>query len=306
MALIFDIERFSAKDGPGIRTVVFFKGCNMRCVWCHNPEGIHTAPELIFSARSCIACGRCAGVCPTGANSMSGGLHRFEPEKCVQCLACAGVCFAGALKKVGTEMTVDDVMREVEQDALLYRKSGGGVTLTGGEAMLQADFVRELLRRCRDSGISTALETNLNVPWERYEQILPLTDFLFVDVKHADGEKHREWTGVGNERILANFHKLAASGHAFAVRTPVIPGFNDTEADIETIAKLVSGAKNLRYYELLTYNPLGGSKGELAHPPEIRSFAVPARESMRRLAQTAASVCDCIRLDGNRIGKNDG
>lgn len=302
MALIFDIERFATKDGPGVRTAVFFKGCNMRCLWCHNPEGIHTGQELIYNAQSCIACGRCAGVCPSGANSMLNGLHLFTADRCIQCFACTNTCFSGALKKVGTEMSVDDVMREVMKDVPLYKKTGGGITLTGGEPMLQHDFVKELLGRCRDLEISTAMESNLSLPWEKYEEVLPVIDFLFVDIKHTCKEKHLQWTGINNDRILENFRRLVKSKRPYAVRTPVIPGFNDNIADIEAIAKLVSEAENLLYHELLTYNPLGKSKGELVNPPDIKTFATHQRESMRHLAEVANKITGRTRLDGNRVG----
>jgi glycyl-radical enzyme activating protein len=306
VALVFDIERFSTKDGPGVRTAVFFKGCNMRCLWCHNPEGIHVVPDLNYKARHCIACGRCAGACPNGAHRMSGGGHLFDQSKCSLCFACTKVCYTGALTQVGTDMTADEVMQEVVQDLTVYRKSGGGITLTGGEPMRQSDFAVELLSRCRALSVSTAIETNLYVPWEEYEKIIPFTNLFFVDLKHLDGDKHRKWTGVGNERILDNFCRLRASGAPFVLRTAVIPQFNDDEETVRTIALRAAGAENMRYFELLTYNPLGKTKEGIVRPPEIEYFAAPARKRMLQLAEAAAGCSVPTRLDGKGIGEVHG
>ena len=278
----------------------------MRCLWCHNPESIHPEPELLYRPRNCISCGHCVNVCKSGAHRMQDELHIFDPVKCTQCFACADVCFSGAMTKVGQDRSVDEVLLEVEQDMEVYRRSGGGVTLSGGEAMLQSDSVREILIRCKAQGISTAVETNLSVSWKTYEAILPYTDILFFDIKHADDKKHRQWTGAGNAGIKENLRKVQESGVSFAVRTPVIPGFNDDEESIRTIAELIFGSEHLLYYELLTYNPLGNAKGILVHPPEILSFPVPSREQMQRLTNVAAEYPICVRLDGLKIGENDG
>lgn len=229
--IVTEIERFSLRDGPGIRTTVFLKGCNMRCKWCHNPETLQVAPQL---------------------------LH--YPEKCLGCGACADQCFSGALVLSGKEMDTEEVMAEILQDLPYYRNSGGGVTLSGGEVTCQPDFALELLRACRRQGIPTALETNLLAPWAVYEKLLPELDLLMFDVKVYDEEKHKKWTGVSNRAILENARK-AAESLPYLVRTPVIPGVNDTAEEIGAIAGFVhSLGGDLQYYELLRFNPLGEGK----------------------------------------------
>ena len=302
--LIFDIERFSTKDGPGIRTVVFFKGCNMSCLWCHNPEGIHGAPELLCRPEMCIACESCAAVCPEGLHSFGKGGHVFYQERCNQCLQCTQVCFSGALRRCGREMTVEQVMEQILPDKPLYDRTGGGVTLSGGEVMVQGDFAARLAAACAGRGIRCAIETNLSLPWSRYEQILPFVDMVFADIKHPDSQAHRQWTGIGNEEILSNLERLDSSGVRYAIRTPVIPGVNDTEQAIGQVARRLAGKRNLAYYELLKYNPLGGSKGLPVHPPEQKRFPVPTRELMGRLAASASEYVP-TRIEGSRYTSDD-
>lgn len=297
--LLFDVERFSTKDGPGIRTVVFFKGCNMNCLWCHNPEGIHSGPELLCRPELCIGCGSCAEVCPTGAHTFSGNSHGFDTSKCRQCLKCADVCFSGAVKACGRTMSADELMEEILRDRLIYEKSGGGVTLTGGEVMMQHEFAAELARRCAENGIATAIETNLSLPWSRYEPVLKSLNMVFADIKHVDSTLHREWTGIGNETILENLRRLDRSGLPYVIRTPIVPGFNDNEETVSAIARILRDMKKLEYYELLTYNPLGASKGKLINPPALRSYPIPKKAEMRELAAAAAGFVP-TRLDGSR------
>lgn len=297
--LVFDVERFSTKDGPGIRTVVFFKGCNMNCLWCHNPEGIHSKPELLCRPELCIGCGSCAEVCTTGAHAFSENGHSFDASKCRQCLRCADVCFSEAVKACGRTVSVDELMEEILRDKLIYEKSGGGVTLTGGEVMMQHEFAAVLARTCRENGIAATIETNLSLPWSRYEHVLRFLNMVFADIKHIDSGQHREWTGIGNETILENLRRLDSSGLPYVIRTPIVPGFNDNEETVSSIAHILKEMKNLEYYELLTYNPLGASKGMLVDPPALRRYPTLKRTKMRELAATAAGFVP-TRLDGSR------
>lgn len=258
--LITDIQRFSLHDGPGIRTTVFLKGCNMACAWCHNPETIRTKPQLHFYENNCIHCLKCLEVCPTKAQKSSGKHHIFERDLCIECGACAKVCFPGAMVMSGMEMDVEDVLKEIIQDTAYYKNSGGGVTLSGGEVFMQPVFAYALLKRCKDSGISTAIETNLYASWDKIEKVLEVTDLVMADIKHMDNTSHEKWTNVGNQPVIEHIQKLSGTGIPMIIRTPVIPGVNDSASDIEKISRFLSTLPNLMYYELLNFNPLADDK----------------------------------------------
>ena len=204
---IFDIQRFSIHDGPGIRTTVFFKGCNLSCFWCHNPESIDIKSELQFQASKCIACGICEGVCTEGCHQMIEGFHAFDRTKCIVCGKCALACPPQALSMAGKDYTPEDILDIVLRDMLYYKNSGGGITCSGGEPMMQHEFLRELLGLAKDNGLHTAVDTAGNVPFEWFEQMLWVTDLFLYDLKSMDTSKHQEATGVGNERIIENLLK---------------------------------------------------------------------------------------------------
>lgn len=258
--IITEIERFSLRDGPGIRTTVFLKGCNMACKWCHNPETMQIKPQLMIYPEKCLGCGACVRACPSGARTIKDGALHYSRALCTGCGACANDCFTGALILSGREMTVEEVMEEILQDMAYYKNSGGGVTLSGGELTTQPEFARALLETVKAEGISTALETNMYAPWHVYESLLPLVDLVMLDIKIFDCEAHRKWTGVSNERVLENARKLAKTGKDFLVRTPVIPGVNDSQEEIGNIAEFAGSLGGAQYYELLLFNPLGESK----------------------------------------------
>lgn len=256
--LITDIQRFSLTDGPGIRTTVFFKGCNMRCTWCHNPETLSPAQDLMFYPAKCIGCGKCMAACPTGAQRIVDGKHVIDRTLCVKCGACTEVCYAEALVMSGKEMTVEEIMREVRQDKAYYEASGGGVTLSGGEVLCHADFATELARACHKEGISVAIETNLSFPYEHIKPLLDEVDVIMADCKLFDDEAHKRYTGVSNRTTLANLAKITEI--PMIVRTPLIPNVTATEENLRAIAATLAGKKNLVYYQLLNFNPLGASK----------------------------------------------
>ena len=259
---IFDIQRFSIHDGPGIRTTVFFKGCNLACFWCHNPESIAPRAELQFQVSKCIACGICEDACPEGCHKIIEGLHAFDRTNCAVCGKCALVCPFQALSMMGKDYTSKEILDIVMRDNLYYKNSGGGMTCSGGEPMIQHDFLRELLGLAKDKGLHTAVDTAGNVPFEWFEQILGVTDLFLYDLKSMDSKKHLEATGVGNERILVNLEKLSRNGANIWVRIPLIPTVNDSIDNMQQTADYLSSLAGVAKVELLTFHRLGGGKYE--------------------------------------------
>jgi pyruvate formate lyase activating enzyme len=256
--MITDIQRFCVHDGPGIRTTVFFKGCNLRCGWCHNPETILPGPQLQVYPDRCIGCGACVAACPRGAPSR----RNLDRRLCTACGTCARTCYAEAMKLIGRRVAAQEVFAEVIEDRAFYANSGGGVTLSGGEPLCQREFAIEILQLCKAAGVHTAIETNLAWPWEHVEPVLPHLDLLMADIKSMDAALHADWTGQSNDRTLDNIRRLAGQDLPLIIRTPVIPGVNDSDKEIGAIADFVAGLPNLRYYELLPYHPLGLGKYE--------------------------------------------
>ena len=295
--MVTEIQRFSLNDGPGIRTTVFLKGCNMRCAWCHNPETISGKRELHFYPQKCIGCYRCISVCPSKAHKLIGGEHRIFRNLCTHCGKCAAVCYAQALEMSGKPLSVEEVMAEVVQDKAYYRDSGGGVTLSGGEVFCQPAFSLALVSACRQEGIPAAIETNLSFPYPDMEPVLKAVELVMCDLKIWDGAQHKRWTGIGNARIVENIKRLDALGKPFIVRTPLIPGATDSRENVEHIAGFLRGLKNLRYYELLNYNPLGGSKYQslsLPNPFEkARPLPKKALEELTGAAQGKGLAVKC-------------
>ena len=248
---IFNIQRFSIHDGPGIRTIVFFKGCFMRCAWCCNPESQSREIETLIEA--------------------------------------------GKAKTVGRDVTVEDIMPEILSDMPYYRRSGGGVTLSGGEVLCQADFARELLRECKENGLHTAVESAASSSFSEIEKILPFLDMYLMDIKHMDAEKHKEYTGVSNERILENARKIADSGVELIIRTPVIPGFNDSAEEIRAISHFAKTLPGVKEHHLLPYHRLGQDKyAGLGRKYSLSEIEPPSREKMEYLlsiAETSGLKC---------------
>lgn len=259
-AIIFDIQRNSFVDGPGIRTTVFFKGCNLRCKWCHNPESQSFEKQMMFYKDKCTGCGKCREVCPN------------HLEKCDFCGKCELYCPTDARKICGREYTIEEVFAEIIKDKSFYDNSGGGVTFSGGECMLQPDFLYEILKKCKNAGIHTAVDTAGNVPWESFEKILPFTDLFLYDIKALSPELHKIGTGVSNELILENLKKL--SGRAdIIIRIPVIGGYNDNETELKQIAEYLKEIKIVKA-EPLPYHAMGKHK-YIALQRDCENYYVP-------------------------------
>ena len=272
LATIFDIERNSFVDGPGIRTTVFFKGCNLRCAWCHNPESQSAVAQMLFYKNRCTGCGKCKEKCK---NSLA---------SCDLCGKCTLYCPSDAREICGKEYTPDEVVREIVKDKLFYENSGGGVTFSGGECMLQIDFLEEVLKASKESEIHTAVDTAGHLPYEYFERILPYTDLFLYDIKSFDSECHKRYTGVGNERILENLAKLLSTGKPVWVRIPVIPSVNDTEEEMENIRAFLDKHGYPEKVELLPYHAMGEHKYE-AVGKELCRFTVPDEEKMEKLRE---------------------
>ena len=268
--VVFDIQKYSMHDGPGVRTLVFLKGCPLRCKWCSNPESISTAYQVMCLADQCVSCGRCIDVCPSGVHKMaavSNGppLHQVDrTATCIGCGVCARSCPAKALRIAGKEMTVDEVVSVIMEDQFFYLTSGGGVTIGGGEPTFQPAFAGAILRQARLNGVHTAMETCGQSTWEVYRDLVPYTDLFLYDLKHIDPDRHKANTGVSNERILDNLARLLELGANVVVRIPLIAGVND---DIDALSgalswleKTAKKASNLKGVEVLPYHRLGESK----------------------------------------------
>jgi pyruvate formate lyase activating enzyme len=258
--VVFDIRRFSIHDGPGIRTAVFLKGCPLRCWWCHNPEGLSAAPEVVWRGERCTRCGACSVTCPEGALAWDGDAPQLDPARCTLCGACADACYAEAREVLGRRMTVDQVVAEVERDCAFYEESGGGVTVSGGEPLAQPEFLAELLERCRARGLHTAVDTCGHAPWATLDRIRPHVDLFLYDLKLLDDERHRRYTGVSNAPGLANLQALVAAGHDVVLRVPLIPGVNDDPESVGGIGAFVTSLPRAVRLEILPYHALGAAK----------------------------------------------
>ena len=260
--MIFDMQRFSVHDGPGIRTTVFLKSCPLRCAWCHNPEGQELEVEISFLPDRCIGCGSCFTICPNGCHILKNDTHVFLRDRCERCGLCTGECYAQALERVGKEVTVAEVVDEVMKDKPFYDTSGGGMTLSGGEPLAQREFSIALLREAKRRDLHTCVETCGHGSYGGLESMLRFVDILFYDFKESDPEKHREYTGVPNLRILENLQRLDAVGAVIFLRCPIIPGMNDRNEHFEAIADLANRTTSIRQIDVIPYHPLGKSKSE--------------------------------------------
>lgn len=284
--LITDIKKFAIHDGPGIRTTVFLKGCPLCCQWCHNPETQGDTPVLAYYVANCIGCGRCIEACPERALSRGEDAIIIDRKACAECGVCAAVCPAEAMVMHGREVTVAEVIAEVEKDRPFYENSGGGMTLSGGEPLYQPHFAAALLQAAREAGLHTCLDTCGYAPWSAFEAVLPHSALVLYDLKTMNDELHRACTGRSNAIILQNIETLAEEDVAVEVRTPVVPGVNATVEDMVAIADFLKGLVRVFDLELLPYHELGESKFErLGMTYPLKGLKAPTSQLMAELAQ---------------------
>lgn len=277
---IFDIQRFSLDDGPGIRTVVFFKGCNMVCPWCHNPEFISDRPELFRTYSKCRLCGTCIEICPAGAVSLSDNMLLTDYNKCNLCGACIDACPAGSIRQSGYEISVEDLVAVVAKDREYYQRSGGGVTFSGGEPTLQYDFLLESLMECKKNGIMTALDTNGSLDHEKMLKLLDYTDQVLLDFKHISKDKHKKFTCMDNTYIL-NMLGLLSGKAEVEIRVLVIPSFNDTADELKAIIEKVK-EYDFRKIRLLPYHVFRKGKYKSLGRNYKLTFSQPIEEDAVR------------------------
>lgn len=293
MLHVFDIQRFSVQDGPGIRTTVFLKGCGVGCLWCHNPESISSRNQLLYYAEKCVGCGACAGACGQGVHRIAEEGHTVLREKCIACGACSRICPAEALAIAGYAMGTEELLKKIARDRAFYQSTGGGVTFSGGEPLLQAEQLQPVMRRCRQAGISTAVETSGYTAWDAFEMLLDTTELFLYDLKCGLDQTHRQVTNIGNRMIQQNLTRLFQRGKRIWIRIPVIPGVNDNPAELGKMAQLIrQGGNQAERVELMPYHDIGKSKYAalgLEYPFEAR---YGRGENARQRAEYAAAFLE--------------
>ena len=297
--IVFDIKKFSIHDGPGIRTTVFFKGCPLSCWWCHNPESQAPGPELVFWESRCIGCEACLEACDQGAISWDGDVISTDGEKCTLCGDCVEVCYAEAREVVGQEMTVAQVMAEIERDIAFYDESGGGVTFSGGEPLLQRDVLLALLQACKEKEIHTAVDTCGFATWETLDGVREHVDLFLYDLKLMDDAKHRKFTGVSNELILRNLQMLSTRGHNIALRVPIIPGINDDDESVRQLGTFAAALPHLNRLGILPYHHAGAEKCNRLHKVYgLLETRPPSDERMAEIGQIMRGLGLQIKIGG--------
>ena len=281
-ARYIDLKRFAVHDGPGIRTTLFLKGCPLRCLWCHNPESRFPQPELAIHFPKCRFCGSCEHLCP--CHHIHDGQHDFNRASCRACGKCVEACPAEALELFGKSISVEEAAAKLLEDKIFYA-DGGGITLSGGEPLLQSAFCADLLSRMKKEGLHTAVDTCGHVPWNAFEEVLPFTDLFLYDFKCADSEKHRQFTGQGNERILENLRRLDTTGKPIEIRIPLVPQHNFSQEDLQATGAILKPLKHITAVRLLAYHSLARSKFlAVGHPDTMPNVPSPTCEDLEDAA----------------------
>ncbi len=289
---VFDIKRFAVHDGPGIRTTVFLKGCPLRCWWCHNPEGISAKPDLMYFEIKCIQCKMCVDSCPINAITFEKNAPIIDRQICDYCGKCTEVCPTGALKLIGSEFTVEELIQEIEKDILLYDNSGGGVTFSGGDPLYQHQFLKEVLQECKKKGIHTVLDTSGCAPKEIFFSVAEYVDLFLYDLKLFDTEKHKKYTGVSNHFIKENLKGLTEIGRGKDVilRFPVITGITDTEENISELVEFVSSLKDIKEINLLPFHDVSEKYKRLDLDYKMPVQHAPSKEKLKFIKESFEKI----------------
>lgn len=294
---VFDIQRFALHDGPGIRTTVFLKGCPLDCLWCHNPESKKSKPQLGFLEKNCSCCGKCVNTCEHDVHIISANdRHHLQYQNCIQCGICINTCPNHALKIFGQQMTSEEIIKIVEKDRDFYERSGGGITVSGGEPMMQFEALRQLLQQAKEIGLHVCLDTSGQADTKKYEEIAKYVDIFLFDYKLTDPEEHKRYTGVANTLILHNLERLCQKGSQIYLRCPIIPGINDNESHYRAIGKLSRQYNNIQQINLMTYHDMAKGKaqqiGECYALSEIKTITSEGKKAIYEKVKSYG----CLRL----------
>ncbi len=292
MGKIFNIQRFSIHDGPGIRTTVFLKGCMLSCKWCHNPESHSSERQPICRTAKCVACGGCAALCPRRCHTVDGGEHKYDFASCILCGECARICPNGAMEIIGRDESAENIASIAARDEMFYKTSGGGVTVSGGEPFYQPEFLFEILEACKSRGLHTAIETSGMTTAENMRRAAELCDLFLYDFKLGDDELHRQYTGVSNKQIIRNLELLCELNKPVILRCPIIPTVNDNTAHFSAVADVVNRLPNIQAVEVEPYHCLGEAKSE-GLGKETIAFEAPTAETVEAWIAEIGSMCRC-------------
>jgi pyruvate formate lyase activating enzyme len=296
--IVLSIARMTLHNGPGIRTLILFKGCPLSCLWCSTPEGQKGEPEIAIYPSKCIHCDRCVPVCSLQAIHLTNETISINRFLCNDCGRCADVCYSEAIRLLGQRMTVEELVEEAKKDRVFYKHSGGGITLSGGEPLLNPDFTLRLLQALKEEGIGVGVDACGHVPWASIEPMLPYIDFFLWDIKHMDSQKHREFTGASNELILSNARSVSDKNISLYIRVPVIPGYNDSEENIKATCEFARGLSSLVEVDLLPLHHLGKARYDSLNRGyrivDIPLVSDGALQHIKRLVESHGLKCNIV------------